>query len=191
MRDRKKITISTVLFIIMAVISYVLYVNKLYSYLIISGTLTLVLLVITVSVLVKRQDERSKYESALKSMLKKFDSILAETSTIPDLEGKNIMLITNIEDMIDASVEIRKPIYYKKEENDCIFSLLDNQDICIYILKLDDEVEAPIEKFIKNRKQVIENLIEDAKDTREVNDIINAKTKKKKRKSKEKDIEYL
>ena len=77
----------------------------------------------------------SVYNSNLKKMLKRYDTILVETSTIPDLDGKNVMIITNIEDLIDASVEIRKPIYYKKEKTYCNFILLDNQDVSIYLLK--------------------------------------------------------
>ena len=176
MQNKKKIAVSTILFITMSLISTVLFINQLYTYLIITGTLAIIFFFTLVSILLKKQDERSKYESNLKSMLKKFDSILVETSTVPDLDGKNIMLITNIEDMIDAAVEIRKPIYYKKEEDDCVFILLDNQDTCIYVLKLYEDMETAIEKFVKDRKQNIESLIEQAKDIREIKDIMNTNT---------------
>ncbi|MBE6157214.1 MAG: hypothetical protein E7160_00240 [Firmicutes bacterium] len=182
MQKKNKIMIVLVVFIVAAIISYYLYTSMLYGYMMISGTIAALSFIVLVLTFAKKQDELSKYESNLKNMLKKFDSILAETSTFPDLEGKNIMLITNIEDMIDAAVEIRKPIYYKKDAEFCTFSLLDNNDICIYILKLNVDEETVVEKYIKNRKQNIENLIENAKDNRDIEDIVNSGKEKKKNK---------
>ena len=101
-------------------------------------------------------------------ILKKYDAILAEIGNTPNLEDKNIMLITNIEDMVDAAIEIRKPVYYKKEPDYCIFSLLDNQDMCIYILKQRGDDSTPIEDFINNRKQSIEQKISNSRTNKEL-----------------------
>ncbi|MBR2246802.1 MAG: hypothetical protein IJ880_07260, partial [Bacilli bacterium] len=90
---------------------------KLYEYLIIDISILSIVFIIFLLHIFKKTDIESIYNSNLKKMLKRYDTILVETSTIPDLDGKNIMIITNIEDLIDASVEIRKPIYYKKERS--------------------------------------------------------------------------
>ena len=63
--------------------------------------------------------------------------------------GKNIIRVTNLEDLMDAQLELRKPIYYMIEgEDSCSFVLLDNTEACIYILKKNDEVESPLELII-------------------------------------------
>jgi len=174
MKKGKRIIVSLVLFVILATISVFLYMYELLGYMLVTATLAAIALIVLVLAIIRKSDERSKYEYKLKQIIKKYNSILAETSTLPDLHDKNIMLITNIEDMIDASIEIRKPIYYKKDTNYCSFSLLDNNDICIYILKLYEDEETSIESFIKNRKQNIEDLIENAKDNKLVEDIVSS-----------------
>ncbi|MBQ2639340.1 MAG: hypothetical protein IJF92_01050 [Bacilli bacterium] len=169
MNKSLKTIIYIVILLIILMVSIYLYSKKLYGYFLISLGFVLIfglLLILTIS---KKTDEESVYDSTLKTILKRYDSILVETSTIPDLENKNVMIITNIEDMIDASVEIRKPIYYKIEENYTTFILLDNQDISLYILKLERDVETPIEKLIKERKNDIEDLINQAKDSKNQN----------------------
>ena len=160
----KSIILLLLLFITISS-SIVLYMAELYEYLIIDISVLLIVLVLLLLHIFKKTDDFSIYNSNLKKMLKRYDTILVETSTIPDLDGKNVMIITNIEDLIDASVEIRKPIYYKKEKTYCNFILLDNQDVSIYLLKLYDR-ETPIEKFIKDKKQNMEDLIDKAKGLR-------------------------
>ncbi len=165
MRKGTKSIILLLLLFITISSSIVLYMAELYEYLIIDISVLLIVLVLLLLHIFKKTDDFSIYNSNLKKMLKRYDTILVETSTIPDLDGKNVMIITNIEDLIDASVEIRKPIYYKKEKTYCNFILLDNQDVSIYLLKLYDR-ETPIEKFIKDKKQNMEDLIDKAKGLR-------------------------
>lgn len=164
MKKKIKILLIFLLLIILSIISLYLIERDLIEYSIVSITTILIVFVILVISIAKREDIRSKYNQDLRKILKKYDAILVETSTIPNIENKNIMLITNIEDMIDASLEIRKPIYYKKEQDYCIFVLLDNQDACIYILKLHKEEDTDIEVFIRERKTHIEDLISYARD---------------------------
>ncbi len=163
MKKTTKIIMNLIMILASLGLSYYLLINNLTGYAIIFITLTVILFIILLSSILKKTDEESQYNHELKQILKKYDAILVETSTTPNIEDKNIMLITNIEDMIDASVEIRKPIYYKTSEDNCIFILLDNQDACVYILKLNKEEELPIEAFIKGRKENIENLIDNAR----------------------------
>lgn len=164
-KSLKTIIYLIVLLVILAIALY-LYTKKMYGYFLISLGFVLIFGLLLILNISKKTDDESVYETTIKTVLKKYDSILVETSTIPDFEGKNVMMITNIEDMIDASVEIRKPIYYKREDNYCTFILLDNQDISIYSLKVEKDVETPIEKLIKERKNNMEDLINQAKDSK-------------------------
>lgn len=165
MDKRTKLTIIFMLILLDLLGATLLYINNLYGYLLITLGVLIILIISLIISLSEKKDDLSKYNNNLKGILKRYDSILVETSSVPDMEGKNMMMITNIEDMIDASVEIRKPIYYKKEDDHCIFLLLDNQDISIFILKL-DESETPIEKLIKERKNSIQDLISKAKENK-------------------------
>ncbi|MBR3049513.1 MAG: hypothetical protein IKG58_03040 [Bacilli bacterium] len=165
MKKKAKSLILIALLLILIIGAGCLFYMKLYEYLIIDISILSIVFIIFLLHIFKKTDIESIYNSNLKKMLKRYDTILVETSTIPDLDGKNIMIITNIEDLIDASVEIRKPIYYKKERSYCNFILIDNQDVSIYLLK-EFNRDTPIEKFIKDRKQNMEDLIDKAKDLR-------------------------
>ena len=165
MNKKVKLSIITILLVLDLIGAILLYINNLYGYFLITLGLLIILVISLIMLLTEKTDDESKYNNNLKNILKRYDSILVETSSIPDMDGKNMMMITNIEDMIDASVEIRKPIYYKKEEDHCIFVLLDNQDISLFILKL-DEFETPLEKLIKDRKNSIQDLISQARENK-------------------------
>lgn len=166
MKKNIKFIVILILTIASLLVSFYLIKNNLNTFAIVSITLTAILFVLLIASIPRNKSESALYNQELKQILKKYDAILAEIGNIPNLEDKNIMLITNIEDMVDAAVEIRKPVYYKKEEDYCIFSLLDNQDTCIYILKQNKEEITPIEEFIHNRKQSIEKNIEDSRNNK-------------------------
>ena len=166
MKNNIKFIVILILTIASLLVSFYLIKNNLNTFAIVSITLAVILFVLLIASIPRNKSESVLYHQALKQILKRYDAILAEIGNIPNLEDKNIMLITNIEDMVDAAVEIRKPVYYKKEEDYCIFSLLDNQDTCIYLLKQNKEEITPIEEFIHNRKQSIEKNIEDSRNNK-------------------------
>ena len=115
MGKKIKTIIYTILLIALIAIAGWLFFVKLYEFLIVDISILVIILILLLLNIVEKTDDVSIYNNELKKMLKRYDTILVETSTIPDLQDKNVMIITNIEDMIDAAVEIRKPIYYKKE----------------------------------------------------------------------------
>ena len=89
--------------------------NGLAMYAIFTVALVLISLYLLVMNLINSRDEDSIYESELKNILKTYDAVLINSENIPDLVGRNIIKVSSIEDLIDAQVEIRKPVYYKKE----------------------------------------------------------------------------
>ena len=54
--------------------------------------------------------------------------------------------------MVDAQLEIRKPICYYKQTESCSFVLLDDKEAYVYIEKLNQDVISPIEIEINEIK---------------------------------------
>ena len=92
------------------------------------------------------------YESNIRNILNTFDSILVQSNAVPKLEGRNIINVESIDDLVDAQLEIRKPICYYKQTESCSFALLDDKEAYIYIEKLNPDVVSPLEIEIKENK---------------------------------------
>jgi len=132
----------------------------------------IVLTIYLITYIYENKDEQSIYKSKLKKALRNYDAILVESQRFPDLKGKNIIRVTNMDDLIDAQIEIRKPIYYMVEnETSCSFVLLDTNEACVYILKQNEEVISPLELIIeehekkKNSNDDDSSLLEDIEKT--------------------------
>lgn len=167
MKKEKQITVIIGLVILM-IIEFILIKKQLYSYSIILMAALIILYAYLLSIYYETKDEDSIYKSKLKKALKNYDAILVESKKFPDLNGKNIITVTNLDDLIDAQIEIRKPIYYMIEgEESCSFVLLDNNEACVYILKKNEKVVSPLELIIeeyedkKYKKNNEESLLED------------------------------
>lgn len=109
------------------------------------------------------------YESNVKSILNTFDSILVQSNAVPKLEGRNIINVETIDDLVDAQLEIRKPICYYKQSESCSFALLDDKEAYIYIEKLNPDVVSPLEIEIKENK--IKNKSQEEMDSEMLRDI--------------------
>ena len=151
-----KESVKGVLFIILALIalsgSYFLYVNDYKGYAMVCVTGALALIVFGVRYLIIGSNPTKIYENNIKNILNTFDSVLVKSSTVPKLIGKNIILVEGMDDLIDAQLEIRKPICYYKQTESCSFVLLDDKEAYIYIEKLNSDVLSPIEIEINDIK---------------------------------------
>ena len=96
--------------------------------------------------------KEEKYETKLKKILKKYDSVLAETRKVPVIDSEKIILVNSIDDLIDAQTELRKMIYFFKQTDNCSFILFDQNQAIIYILKKNDDILSPLEIEINNNK---------------------------------------
>jgi len=164
-----KITILIVALIASVIIGLYLYKNELQTYALISAAVALVLFITLITYTVNTRSEEAIYNSTLKKVLNYYDAILVESHNFPDLKGKNIIKVTNMEDLVDAQIEIRKPIYYMIEgEDSCSFVLLDNNEACIYILKQNENVTSPLELIIseyEKHNDIDASLLEDIERT--------------------------
>ena len=145
-----------ILFIILAFIAgggaYYLYTLDYAGYGIVCATASLILIVFGIIYILNSRNPIKIYESNVKNIINTFDSILVKSSTVPKLIGRNIILVDSIDDMVDAQLEIRKPICYYKQTESCSFVLLDDKEAYIYVEKLNQDVVSPIEIEINDIK---------------------------------------
>ena len=146
----------SIIYIILSIISFVatwiLYKYILYGYCILSITFGIVFLLLGISNLLKSQSHEKKYDWEIKDILKTFDSILVKSSEIPNLDNRNIIVVESIDDLVDAQLEIRKPICYLKQTESCSFVLLDDKEAYVYVAKINENILSPIEIVIKESK---------------------------------------
>ena len=154
MKRRGKVLILGTLFVISLVTLVLLLWNKLYSYGIVAGTVALILFVVFILFCINSRDEESIYKNKLNKLLKTYDSILVKSSTLPSLEDRNIIQVDSFQDLINAQLEIRKPIYYKLQVSCCSFLLLDDKEACTYILKSNDKVVSDLDILINENSIV-------------------------------------
>lgn len=124
--------------------------NSLINYAIISGVLTLIMVLLTVSFILKTRSDKTIYESFIRGNLKTYDAVMVESNELPNLKGKNIVRVSKFYDLIDAQIEMKKPIYYKKFVDYTVFILLDNQEACVSIVKLNEHVNCEYEKELED-----------------------------------------
>ena len=169
MKREIKIIILTLCFLASCGGAFYLYLHNMTTYLILAAAVAFIFLVTLIIYIVNTRNEEAIYKTNLKKILSYYDAVLVQSYNFPNLKGKNIIKITNIEDLIDAQIEIRKPIYYMIEgEDSCSFVLLDNNEACVFILKQNEQVESPLELIIAEYEKysdIDESLLEDIEKT--------------------------
>ena len=138
--------------VVFGVVGGVLLTTSLSGYAILAFTVAAVFLLFGVTNLLKNGNPNIQYESTVKDILNTFDSILVKSNTVPNLDGRNIVTVMSIDYLVDAQLEIRKPICYFKQSESCSFVLLDDKEAYVYIEKLNDDVVSPLEIAIKDEK---------------------------------------
>ena len=152
MNKRGKILILGLSFIISFIVVIICFKVKLISYAIIGSVVCLVLLFVLMTCFVNSRSDDSVYKSELNRILKTYDAVLVKCSSLPSLEGRNIINVETINDLVNAQVEIRKPIYYKLQLSCCSFLLLDDKEACTFVLKLNNEVVSELEILLEEEK---------------------------------------
>lgn len=161
MKRSSKIIGLGILFILSLIVLGVLLSKNLTSYVIVVGTIALILFITLIIVIVGSRSEESIYKSELNKIFKTYDAILVKSSVIPDLDDRNIIIVETMDDLVNAQVEIRKPIFYKQQVSCCSFFLLDDKDACTYVLKLNDTIESDLDILIKEKKYKKKKEIDD------------------------------
>ncbi len=164
-----KISILAVALVAAIIIGLSLHGREDNAYALIAFAVAVVLIITLITYILNTRNEEAIYNSTLKRVLNNYDAILVESHNFPDLKGKNIIKVTNMDDLVDAQIEIRKPIYYMIEgEDSCSFVLLDNSEACIYILKQNENVTSPLELIVneyEKHNDIDASLLEDIERT--------------------------
>ena len=164
-------TIITCVLVIDAIIIAIALMNKLTGPAIILGAFFLILVFCLGFYIKEEPDEFSTFVKNKRRILKTYNSIIVEVEDIPNIAGKNIIKVKSIEDLVDAQLELREPIYFKNDNDSCFFMLLHYNEACIYILRMNDDVVSPTEQSIKNMKEDPdskdnkENILENVENT--------------------------
>lgn len=149
----RKLILLTVASVIELIVMLVLLFNNLIFYVM----FTLVLLIITLGYLFyyywNTRSEDAIYKSSLNEILKNYNSILVKIICLPDFGERNLVRVANLDDLIVAQMEIRKPISYFEELDSCTFILLDNKEAYIYVLRKNNIVRPIIENYLNNAKK--------------------------------------
>ena len=161
MKKRSKVLLLIGLFIIVLAILGILISKKMIGYVIVVGTIAAVLFTELIGSVVESNSDEAKYLSNLKKILKTYDAILAKSSVLPDLDDRNIIIVESIQDLVNAQVEIRKPIFYKMQVSCCSFFLLDEKDACVYTIKMNEDVVSDLDILIKEKKFKQKKKIDD------------------------------
>ena len=201
MKENTKGIVLIVFALVAGIGGYYLLNTDFNGYSIVSFTLAVVLLVFGIKFIIDSSNPNKAYESNVKNILNTFDSILVKSNAVPKLVGRNIILVDNIDDMVDAQLEIRKPICYYKQTESCSFVLLDDKEAYVYVEKLNDNVLSPVEIEIndikvkqKNQDDIDSEMLRDIERTTIVK-LSNKKSYKvspiRKEKEKEKENKFM
>ena len=161
MKGNIKGIIVSIVAIILLGVAYYLYASNNMGYALIAVSFGLILLIFGIKSILSERNPEQAYESKIKNIINTFDSILVKSNTVPKLLGRNIIFVEEIEDLVDAQLEIRKPICYYKQTESCSFILLDDKEAYVYIEKLNSDVVSPVEieiNDIKRKKKNSEDL---------------------------------
>ncbi|MBQ6405075.1 MAG: hypothetical protein IJJ63_03360 [Bacilli bacterium] len=149
---RMKGFLLVIVAIVLCIISYAFLHSNYAGYMMLIFAIAAVVLFMGVGMIITGGSPEKIYEATVKDILVTFDSILIKNNEIPKIDGRNVIFVQSIDDLVDAQLEIRKPICYFKQSESCSFVLLDDKEAYVYIEKLNDDVVSPLEIAIKEEK---------------------------------------
>ena len=99
----------------------------------------IILEIFVVLALVRMIEEEKKakghYRIELDKIQKHYDRAIVETKVLPSTEGKQVVVVSSFEELMDARENVEKPILHYRKKNSSIFIIVDENIIYQYILK--------------------------------------------------------
>ena len=136
MNNKYKIIILVLLLVLLMGIDLGLFYFKLINYLVILSVITIALIVFIMLEIKKlKMDDNKKYLYLLNKTLRMYKPVLVETKNFPETKSKSILKVGDMNDLVNAQYEIKKPIYYIKGDDSTVFYILDNDVILVYFIK--------------------------------------------------------
>ena len=151
-----------ILLLILLVLNASLIIFKYYTYLIVGVPAFIIMFYFLVREFKIFKDEKSIYEFSKNKILKSYDAILSNVKELPDLEGVNVITITNLLDFIDAQSELRKPVLYVENRSSVDFLIIDDKEAVVYSLKMNENSKTPLEAKVEAlaEKESVEEVID-------------------------------
>ncbi|MBO7079138.1 MAG: hypothetical protein J6W64_04950 [Bacilli bacterium] len=151
MNNKIKLIILILLLVLLIGIDLGLFYFKMLDYLLVLSVITIALIIFIMFEIKKiRMDDNKKYDYTLKKMLKIYNPVLVETKNFPDIKDKSILKVGDMDDLLNAQYEIKKPIYYIKSEDSTVFYILDNDVILVYFIKKNENTLTSLEIKLDN-----------------------------------------
>lgn len=154
-----KLSALSIISVVFVIVTALLLNSEYAAYAILTSTIAVILIAYTVIYYNETRDNSTIYKNRLKRIINSFDSILVKSEKIPDMRKHSIIKVASIEDLVYAQMVIKKPIYFYEEEKSCSFILIDDNEICVYILKSNIEdittTEILIEE-IRNEPEIVD-----------------------------------
>ncbi len=150
MDNKKSIIIGSIIaLVILAVVLIITFATELYGFFVVLLTLFVILLISLGFYIKEKPDEYSIFLKEKRRILKTYSSAIIEVENLPNIAGKNIIKVKSMDDLVDAQLELREPIYYKNDNDSCFFLLLHYNEACVYILRLNPDVISPTEQSLR------------------------------------------
>ena len=158
MEREDKIIVVGISTLITVIISFVLLFNDIINYFIVSITISGLLFIYLAYSVFTKNDDKSVYNKNLRKILKTYDSILVYTKDEISLTDQNIIFVKKFNDLLKSQEEFNKPILYFEEPESSIFSLQDGNELLVYIMKINDNVDSRSENrfiaFVNKNKEI-------------------------------------
>lgn len=154
MEREDKLIIVGLSTLITIILSFVLLFNDIMNYFIVGASLSAVLFIYLLFIAFSKNDEVSLYNKELRKILKTYDSILVYTKDEIELKDQNVIFLKKFKDLLKTQEEFNKPILYLEEPNSSVFTIQDGNELLVYIMKINEEVDSRSENrfiaFINN-----------------------------------------
>lgn len=153
---KKKIILISflTLFLLSLILVSIFYLNEAFVTCMIFGIISIIIGTIFFFLFFLFKSDRSMYKEKLNLILNEYKNDLVKSSTMPSLDGKKVVIVGSIEELMETQKIFRKPVYYKTESECCAFFLLESSEACVYILKVNAGVISNLETIMNdlNRK---------------------------------------
>ena len=145
MEKEEKMVVTSMVSFISFVLSLVLLFNDIINYFIVAVSITVVAFIYLIYTVFAKKDENTLYQRNLKRILKTYDSILVYSKDEIKLVDQNVIFVKSFKNILVAQEEFNKPIIYADEGDSSVFMLQDGNELLVYIMKVNENVDSRYE----------------------------------------------
>ena len=93
-----------------------------------------VFLVVIVMIINNYRKKVSKYNKFINKILREYDRLIVETSTVPNIDDYNVLVINSFNELVDVRDNLRSPIMYCDvlSEKESLFYIINGNNLYLY-----------------------------------------------------------